>query len=61
MLGEELDELDHVLDRVKEREHKFPGSYLRRAMAGFDTAVWDARGKEAGNRWSNCSEAAPDH
>ncbi|MDE0209616.1 MAG: mandelate racemase/muconate lactonizing enzyme family protein [Boseongicola sp.] len=48
MLGEELDELDHVLDRVTEREHKFPGSYLRRAMAGVDTAIWDARGKEAG-------------
>lgn len=48
MLGEELVELDHVLDRVTEREHKFPGSYLRRAMAGVDTAVWDARGKAAG-------------
>ena len=48
MLGKELDELDLVLDRVTEREHKFPGSYLRRAMAGVDTAIWDARGKEAG-------------
>ena len=48
MLGEELVELDHVLDRVTEREHKFPGSYLRRAMAGVDTAIWDARGKAVG-------------
>ena len=48
MLGDELDELDHALDRVTEREHKFPGTYLRRAMAGVDTAIWDARGKAAG-------------
>ena len=33
---------------VPEREHKFPGSYLRRAMAGVDTAIWDWRGKQAG-------------
>jgi L-alanine-DL-glutamate epimerase-like enolase superfamily enzyme len=40
--------LDDVLDFINEREHKFPGSYLRRAMAGFDTAIWDLRGKIAG-------------
>jgi len=33
---------------VAEREHKFPGSYLRRAMGGLDTAIWDMRGKKAG-------------
>lgn len=33
---------------MTEREHKFPGSYLRRAMAGLDTAIWDMRGKLAG-------------
>jgi L-alanine-DL-glutamate epimerase-like enolase superfamily enzyme len=33
---------------VTEREHKFPGSYLRRAMAGLDTAIWDLRGKQQG-------------
>ena len=26
---------------VHEREHKFPGSYVRRALAGLDTALWD--------------------
>ena len=40
--------MDDVLDFINEREHKFPGSYLRRAMAGFDTAIWDLRGKIAG-------------
>jgi L-alanine-DL-glutamate epimerase-like enolase superfamily enzyme len=33
---------------VAEREHKFPGSYLRRAMGGLDTAIWDMRGKKEG-------------
>lgn len=47
-LGEDLNELDNLLDVVTEREHKFPGSYLRRAMAGLDTAIWDLRGKQAG-------------
>ena len=44
----ESDDLDDLLDIVTEREHKFPGSYLRRAMGGFDTALWDLRGKLAG-------------
>ena len=44
-LGEKTEDLDDLLDLVTEREHKFPGSYLRRAMAGFDTAIWDMKGK----------------
>lgn len=47
-LGVEIDQLEDLLERITEREHKFPGSYLRRAMAGLDTAVWDLRGKLAG-------------
>jgi L-alanine-DL-glutamate epimerase-like enolase superfamily enzyme len=30
---------------IGEREHKYPGSYLRRAMTGLDTALLDLRGK----------------
>ncbi len=48
VLGRDTGDLDDLMDLVTEREHKFPGSYLRRAMAGFDTAVWDARGQRAG-------------
>jgi L-alanine-DL-glutamate epimerase-like enolase superfamily enzyme len=48
VLGQDCDDLDALLDRVAERELKFPGSYLARAMGGFDTAVWDLRGKCAG-------------
>ena len=48
VLGVEFSDLDDLLDLVTEREHKFPGSYLRRAIGGFDTAVWDLWGKQAG-------------
>ena len=47
-LGRDMTDLDDLLDLVTEREHKFPGSYLRRALAGLDTAIWDLRGKAAG-------------
>lgn len=48
MVGRSVADLDDVLDLVTEKEHKFPGSYLRRAMAGVDTAIWDMRGKREG-------------
>ena len=48
VLGQDTTDLDDLLDIVAEREHKFPGSYLRRAMAGVDTAIWDLRGKQQG-------------
>ena len=47
-LGVTTDDLDDLLNRIEEREHKFPGSYIRRAMAGLDTAIWDLRGKAEG-------------
>ena len=47
VLGVQISDLDDLLDLVTEREHKFPGSYLRRAIGGFDTAVWDLRGKQS--------------
>lgn len=47
VLGVDCSDLDDLSDLGTEREHKFPGSYLRRAMGGFDTAVWDLRGKIA--------------
>lgn len=47
-LGRDMSDLELLVDEIPEREHKFPGSYLRRAMAGLDTAIWDWRGKQAG-------------
>ncbi|MGI9408262.1 MAG: enolase C-terminal domain-like protein, partial [Hyphomicrobiaceae bacterium] len=48
VIGADPDDLEDLLDLITEREHKFPGSYLRRAMAGLDTAIWDMRGRIAG-------------
>ena len=47
-LGQGAMDFDDLLDRITEREHKFPGSYLRRAMTGLDTALWDLRGRVEG-------------
>jgi len=48
VLGVEFDDIDALTDKVIEREHKFPGSYMKRALGGLDTAIWDLRGKRAG-------------
>jgi len=45
---EEAGEIDELADLITRREHKYPGSYLRRALAGLDTALWDRLGKAAG-------------
>jgi L-alanine-DL-glutamate epimerase-like enolase superfamily enzyme len=47
-LGEEALDVGRLATRVLEREHKFPGSHLCRALAGLDTALWDLRGKLEG-------------
>jgi L-alanine-DL-glutamate epimerase-like enolase superfamily enzyme len=47
-LGMDVDDIDAIGHRVLEREHKFPGSFLRRALGGVDTALWDRAGKVAG-------------
>ena len=46
-LGAGSDDIEELSSLIPEREHKFPGSYLYRAMAGVDTALWDMRGKRA--------------
>jgi L-alanine-DL-glutamate epimerase-like enolase superfamily enzyme len=47
-LGRGIDALEPIVEEIPEREHKYPGTYLMRALAGLDTAVWDWRGKSAG-------------
>ena len=44
-LGFDALDIDGTLARIWEKEHKDPGSYRCRAMAGLDTAMWDLRGK----------------
>src|SRR5262245_33633174 len=47
-LGADATDIDGLVATIPEREHKFPGSYLMRALCGLDTALWDLRGKLAG-------------
>lgn len=47
-LGHDALAIDRLIDLIADREHKFPGSYLCRALAGLDTALWDLRGKLEG-------------
>ncbi len=47
-LGADAFDIGALVDRIEEREHKFPGSYRCRALAGLDTAMWDLRGKAVG-------------
>jgi L-alanine-DL-glutamate epimerase-like enolase superfamily enzyme len=46
-IGRDTDDMELFVEEIPKREHKYPGSYLYRAMAGLDTAIWDWRGKQA--------------
>ncbi len=48
VLGMATTDIAAVTQVVLEREHKFQGTYLYRALAGVDTALWDMAGKRAG-------------
>ena len=41
----DLSGLGDLFDLVFEKEHKFPGSYMCRAVCGVDTALWDLHGR----------------
>ena len=47
-LGADALDIDGLVARIEEREHKYPGSYRCRAIAGIETALWDLRGKLEG-------------
>ncbi len=47
-LGANISDIDSLIEIITDREHKFPGSYLRRAIGGLDTASWDLKGKQQG-------------
>ena len=45
ILGMPCSDITEIGNTVRDREHKFPGSYLRRAIGGVDTALWDMAAK----------------
>lgn len=44
-LGADALDIEGLITTIPEREHKFPGSHLVRALGGLDTALWDLRGR----------------
>ena len=48
VLGKDASDIGALITLVEAREHKFPGSYRARAIAGLDTALWDLRGRVEG-------------
>jgi L-alanine-DL-glutamate epimerase-like enolase superfamily enzyme len=47
-LGSDPARIDVLVDRVIDANMKFPWSYVCRALAGVDTAIWDLYGKIKG-------------
>jgi len=47
-LGKDPADPDALAERIVEAEYKYPGSYVCRALAGLDTALWDLLAKARG-------------
>jgi L-alanine-DL-glutamate epimerase-like enolase superfamily enzyme len=47
-LGRDPLELERLVEEIPEREHKFRGPHLFRALGGLETALWDLRGRVEG-------------
>lgn len=47
-LGADEADIERLVDLVPEKELKFPGSYLCRAIGGLETALWDLMGRRQG-------------
>jgi len=47
-LGRNATDIEALCRHILEATYKFPGSYVRRALGGLETALWDLRGKAEG-------------
>jgi L-alanine-DL-glutamate epimerase-like enolase superfamily enzyme len=47
-LGQDPWDLEALVDRCVREQYKFPGTFVLRALAGVDTALWDLLGKATG-------------
>ena len=47
-LGADSTDIAGLVARIERREHKYPGTYRCRALAGLDTALWDLAGRRQG-------------
>ncbi len=48
VLGKDPSQIDAIVDAIIDANMKFPWSYVCRALAGVDTAIWDLYGKIKG-------------
>jgi L-alanine-DL-glutamate epimerase-like enolase superfamily enzyme len=44
-LGKDPADIDAIVDRCIEANYKYPWSFVCRALAGLDTAIWDLHGR----------------
>ncbi|MFN5825876.1 MAG: mandelate racemase/muconate lactonizing enzyme family protein [Rhodobacterales bacterium] len=58
-LGADASDIGGLVRLIERREHKFPGSYRARALAGLDTALWDMAGRRAGKPVASLIGGAP--
>ena len=58
-IGADIFDIKALMLSIPIKEHKFPGSYLRRAMAGLETALWDLQGKLFGKSVCELLGGAP--
>jgi L-alanine-DL-glutamate epimerase-like enolase superfamily enzyme len=58
-LGHDSRDIAGLVHLIERREHKYPGSYRARALAGLDTALWDLAGKRAGKPVASLIGGAP--
>ncbi len=47
-IGADDGDIASLVNLIERREHKYPGSYRCRALAGLDTALWDLKGRREG-------------
>ncbi len=47
-IGADDGDIAGLVNLIERREHKYPGSYRCRALAGLDTALWDLKGRREG-------------
>ncbi|MFD0675909.1 MULTISPECIES: mandelate racemase/muconate lactonizing enzyme family protein [unclassified Paenibacillus] len=58
-LGAAANEIEALAAVCIREEHKFPGSYICRALGGLDTALWDLKGKRLGKSVSELLGGKP--
>lgn len=58
-MGAACEDIAGLVRLIERREHKFPGSYRCRALAGLDTALWDLAGRRAGQPVARLLGGAP--